>query len=247
MSDLSNTVKPGDNLNTAGFHMNWRQFFGSLLAYPAVKIIVNTQKDVFCQTISDKKIWIKDSHSVMYFNDKYVFSVEMPKPKFIPLSTYEGRDKRIVSVYRLNPEYFKKEIKGSDTTIMFNKAIDIVNLNKGYDIGQLVDILITTIAGYPNERKVNWFDQGSQRMVCSVSIATIIAAWRHEVLKVTGIDIPQPWKVLNPLAWKDEFIKKWNGHWDIGTTFPANFAVTNTHFNNEFILVGKFKGGKRIA
>jgi hypothetical protein len=37
------------------------------------------------------------------------------------------------------------------------------------------------------------------------------------------------------------------GHWDINMTMPANFAVTDTHFQKEFTLVGVFLKGKRIV
>lgn len=249
MSDLRDTLRPGDIINTAGMgksHGKWslKGWIEGLGIKAAVGIIVDTQADMFGAKIPPEKVpGHLDSHSMMFFGPDKVFSVEPPVPLYVPLSNYEGDDPRTVSVYRMNPAYFGRE---PDVALLRQAADAIINRHKGYDIGQLVDILITSIAGYPWAHKVNWFDQGSQRLVCSVGVASLIAFWRHEMKRLQGIDIPQPWKKLNPAAWPEGALKQYPGHWEIESTFPANYSTTFTHFSHEFTLVGKFRGGKRI-
>lgn len=247
MSDLSNTVIPGDFINSEGIKWSW-DLIDVAAGIIATNGISAAQRDVFCDTIPAKKLRYKDSHTMIYFGSNQLFTVQLPQPTYEDLEKRHGKgDTRIVSVYRMNPAYFGKTLDANDVAIMKSAADEIIAKHKGYDIGQLMDILVSTIAGYPFEQKSKTFDQGNDRLVCSVGCATVIAAWRHKLLQTTGVDIPQPWKVPNPNAFKSDFIKKYPGHWDIQTTFPANYAVTDTHFQNEFILVGRFKGGKRIA
>jgi hypothetical protein len=246
MSDLSEILKPGDIINTSGVHWS-KDIIDVSEGIIATGAITRTQKSIFCKRLSPQHVRCRDSHSMIYFAPDGIFSVQMPEAKYVNLSDHEGNDTRTVSVYRMNSKYFGLEIGPADAAIMKKAADEIIEKHCPYDIGQLLDILCNTVAGYPYAENSKLFDQGQDRIVCSVGCASIIAAWRHEVKEKTGKNIPRPWARLNPPAWDKKMLENYQGFWDVQVTFPALFAVTDTHFSSEFILVGQFKGGKKIA
>ena len=201
--------------------------------------IQQVQKGVF-----GRKSDYKDHHSMMYFCPEKTFSVEPPYPKWRDIESFGALG---VSIVRWN---LIRELNDNDVALLWEGAEKIIKEHKKYDIGQLVDFMISSIAGYPFDDSIKWFDEGKKRMVCSVAVASVIAYWRHKLLATTGEKIRQPFRTLNPTAWKKKFRRRFyqEGHWDINRTFPAMFVNCLTHFINDFRLIAEFdKHGNRIA
>jgi hypothetical protein len=202
----------------------------------------------------------KDDHSMIYFrnrtilnaigkNEKVkkilgtnrppfreVFSVEPPKATFISHDAYAGDN---ISVYR----YTIRPLTAKDIRIMLHAALPIL-LTK-YDYGQLLNIAVNQMLGYPFERKTSLFDFSRRRMVCSVGVAAVYQKWR-KILEATGEKVPpRLFSRLNPAKWSKEFRRKFeqNGsRWHVENTYPAHFANTD-FFNNEFRLVLRIERG----
>ena len=174
--------------------------------------------------IFKKEIWSKD------------FSVEPPVATYIPTEEYALDD---ITVYRPR----KRILSESDIKKMLHATLPIIDTK--YDYGQLVNILVNQILGYPYDEKVKWFDLGSKRKVCSVGVAVVYQKLR-KVLESEGIIIERLFSKLNKANWKDDFIKEFNelGRWNVENTYPAMFGITDTHFDNEFELILKMNKGK---
>jgi len=201
-----------------------------------------------------------DTHSTIYFQNKNIrkhigenekvkkilskekwgktFSVEPPVCTFIPVEDYALKE---ISIYR----YTKKKIDDKDIKIMIEGTLPI--LLTEYDYGQLGQIAINQIAGYPYEQKWDFLDFGSDKKVCSVGVASVYTYWRHQLEK-SGIKIPRIFSKLNEKMWDRDFVKKFyeegKGKWSVEQTYPANFSYSSTYFDNEFELILYMNNGK---
>jgi len=238
MALLKCFLMPGDIVNTRRFSSK-ETGIKKLEVLGAIAVINLDQMGVF----GIRSDW-HDHHTMMYFDDNHTFSVQPPVPKWLSLSDYCEEE---VSIFRWN---LVRPLRSYDVSLLYEGAEKIIRDGKGYDIGQLVDFLISSIAGYPFDDTIKWFDQGKGRMVCSVGTAFVTAYFRHKLFELTGEDLPQPFKTLNPKAWSKKFQERFNkeGHWDINRTFPACYANCLTHFQNDYKLVASFdKNGKRTG
>lgn len=224
---LIKKLKKGDVINTVA-RINKKNIFEFIKYKIAITFIVLTQKIVF-----GRKSNYFDSHTVIYFNKNKIFSVHPPKAEFITLDELIENSKQI-TVYRYNASEFEQK----DINYIEKECNKFVKEEKEYDIGQLVDILMNTIAGFPYKYKVKWFDQGRGNKVCSVGVAAMFTKWRHWAKKQNkNRKIPRLFSKLNKKAWSKRFIKKFEkngGKWNVEETFPANFANTEQMFNKEF-------------
>jgi hypothetical protein len=239
MSKLSELLQPCDIINFEENNWNGIGLFMRIAIAIGSAIIIADQKKVFGSTSR-----YKDHHTMMYFGKDDIFSVQPPKPTWLKLDEFEQGDNRILSVYRWNG----RKLIDKDIGIMKKAADRIIGWEKSYDIGQLVDFLISSIAGYPFDDKIKWFDFGRKHLVCSVGVASVMNHWRHTLWETTGEDIKQPFRQLNPDKWSPEFIEKFKhdgGYWRIDRTFPANYANPEM-FANEFTRIGRFKAGELI-
>lgn len=250
-SDLLKSIcKPGDVLNTKPINYNVfrgfkiSKFFKGIVdivtragVYIGLVGIKNAQKEVFGKSSN-----YEDTHTMLYIDWQHVFSVQLPYPKFDSLKDF---DDETISVYR----YTEKEFTDKDITFMYDTASKIIKGKHKYDMGQLVDFLVSTINGYPFDAENKLFDQGRYNLVCSVGVATIFNAWRKKYNKTHKKKLFQLFSILREATWSKEFIEKFNkqGYWDIDRTFPANFANTETHFRGEFKLIAKVQNGKIIG
>ena len=256
MSYLKTIVKAGDILNLEGYpKFDWKNLVWSLGVRGAVDLIVQFQRMVFCAKLHPNLVNYKDNHSMIYLGDNIVFSQEPPKATYHTLDDYDVANKHhIVSVYRMNPAYFGRALTDMDLVYLREGADILVSKGVPYSVGQNVDCGLNDLAGYPWSGSLQWFSgidyeelSRQTHLHCSMAVASIIAYWRHRTLETTGEDIPQPWKKLNPNAWRVEQIEKYPDHWDFNATHPANFATTDINFFNEFVRIGKFKQGNQIA
>lgn len=219
-------IKPGDIVNVSGAP-SWYDI-PLHIAYWGIR---TAQKGLFGKSSA----W-RDTHTMIYFADG-TFSVEPPKATYVPIEDYAMKD---ISFYR----YTKKDIYKADIEILRKGADQIIGTS--YDIGQLLDIAIGQVCGYPVEDKINIFDTGKKNVVCSVGAAAVYTYWRHELEKI-GIKLPRLFSKLNDKAWDKDFIRyyhKCGNKWSVERTYPANFANCKTHFDDEFELVLKMKAGE---
>jgi hypothetical protein len=235
---IHNDSKAGDIFNVRGADYSKYPLLKRIAYWIVIQIIVIYQLVVY-----GKKSNHLDHHTMIYFDEDHVFSVQPPKPLYLKLSECL-KDKEIISVYR----YTKKELNDWDIRQMRDACDKIIGANQPYDIGQLMDILIDGIAGYPYKKKFSLFDSGKWSMVCSVGGASVYNFLRHQLWFIQHYDMKQLFSKLNPEAWSPAFVKKFNKkhYWDIDRTSPANFANTNTHFDNEFELIGEYLLGNKI-
>lgn len=195
-----------------------------------------------------------DTHSMMYFKNSSirkhigsfknikqilkenkwgkVGSVEPPKATLIDTNELGNCD---IRVYR----YAKTQFTEQDVEILIKGWQPV--LGTMYDIGQLMAIEVSAIAGYPHVEKAKWLDWGCERKVCSVQIAADFAYWRHELEK-KGIYNDRLFSKLNNKNWNKNFIKKFK-RWDVERTYPSMISNSQTHFDGEFnLLLWIYKG-----
>lgn len=190
------------------------------------KILKNNEK---VQTIleNNKKPW------------KKVFSVEPPKATFI---TTEEFALEHITVYR----YTKKKFYSEDIKILLEATIPI--LLTQYDFGQLINIAVNQILGYPYDEKVLWFDFGCKMKVCSVGVGAIIQKWRKTLEAQEKPVPPRLFSKLNSHYWSKEFIEEFtkNGsRWNIENYYPAIFA-NSQYYDNEFKLILEMNKGEIV-
>lgn len=213
MEKLKKIIQPGDVVNIDG-SFNWYEFWLAI-AYWAIR---RAQKKLF----GEKSRWV-DTHTMLYLGAKKLFSVELPKCIYDTIDSVRGKK---VTVWR----YTKKELGKDDIKIMQKGAKKLVGTT--YDVGQLLNIAVNQILGYPYDEKVKWFDMGAKRKVCSVGVAYIYQYWRQK----TGKKVQRLFSELNSLYWEKWFVRDFyidGGRWNVENTYPANFANTEM-FNNEF-------------
>lgn len=210
---LQKNLKPGDIINTSGktdFTKPWL-----ILTQACIR---QHQKDLF-----GKASFYHDTHTEMFFGREKIFSVTAPKTKWEIL---EHVAKQEFSVYR----YTKKDLTDNDINIMLDSANKIIGTK--YDYGQLLDIAISQILGYPNIIKYKWFDMGRKRMVCSVGCRAIMEDLRHKLEQDGQETIPRLFNKLNPMYWTEKELKEFS-RVDVEATSPAHFA-NSRWFDGEY-------------
>lgn len=223
---IQKVIKPGDVINQVGERKWWE--FWLAVTHAAIQW---HQKKLFGKNSN----W-KDTHTMLYFDEKNTFSVEMPKAIMKPLHTYCLSN---LSIYRLRlteltPDFIKtlkaavKKMKGED-----------------YDIGQLLDIAINDLLGYDHQRRLTIFDFGKKKKVCSVGVRTAFEYLYKKRIKTPDFR-PGKWLFyeLNPEKWPPEAIQKYKGT-DVEATSPAHFANSD-YFCFEFDLIATFENGKQV-
>jgi len=182
-----------------------------------------------------KTILAKDSA-----NELQVFSVAPPKASFISIDVFALDT---VSVYRYAP----RTLAPRDIELMLQATLPL--LLTDYDFGQLADIGMNEILGYPFENKVRLFDFGEKKKVCATGVAIVFQKWRKELEK-EGITVQRLFSKLDPEHWKGkdklvkEFLKYGHG-WSIESTYPAQFANSD-YYSGEFRLVLRIEKGRVV-
>ena len=231
-------VKPADICNTAGHTSIF-----NLPTYIAYWAIRKAQHSLFTNAIqyynNPEHYLVKldpanDTHTTVFFDAQHTFSVEPPKAKFLNVEEYINDD---ISVYR-----YYRDLSGSDVNVMRNTAVTMIGFD--YDVGQLIDISINQILGYPGHNEVTIFDNGKNNHDCSAGAGIIYQAMR----KANHPDWPRLFSYLSPNYWSPQFIKKfkteYKSDWYVEFVYPCMFACSETHFASEFRLVWKSNKGK---
>ena len=93
----------------------------------------------------------RDTHTMLYFDDCYVFSVEPPRCRWWRLEELNDEN---ISVWR----YTKQGFTAHDIGIMCWAAHQMIGHK--YDKGQLVDFMINEALGYPDRLRYRVLDAG---------------------------------------------------------------------------------------
>jgi len=226
--EIRQIIKPGDVINQIG-HASWYDFF-SKLAYAAIrwhqKRLLGSKSNYY------------DTHSMLYIDPEYTFSVELPKATVKPLEDYCLSD---MSIYRLR----NKVLTRDEIDRMFLTSLSMCGEN--YDVGQLLDIAINNVLKYVGGlRRLKIFDFGEKKKVCSVGVRVVFEKLHQQLNPQAN----KKWlfRELNLDSWPSDSIiniANYKGT-DVEATSPAHFANSDL-FGHEFELIAKFKNGVRVG
>lgn len=185
------------------------------------KIIVLFQRMLFHGGFNE------DFHSMLYFDDEHIFSMEPPKAKYRKLDEFNNEE--ILSVYR----YVNFELGNNEILQLRNYADEFIG--QEYDIGELIDIAEMELLGKPYEYQ-NLFGITGYNVVCSVAVGKI---FNKLLLKKGCYKLFQNIQEenFNPAFFDGEY----KGEWSEYCYYPCMFANSQTHFENEFGTIGRFK------
>jgi hypothetical protein len=223
-------VQPGDVINfdsdTEWYNLHLK------LAYSCIR---KHQKKLF--GVSSR--W-RDTHTMLYFEDTKILSVEPPRTRWAKLQDFYDDN---ITIYR----YTKRELSAADMAIMREPAKDLIG--SIYDVGQLLDMLINRLMGYPHTIEYRVFDFSKYCKVCSVGARVCFEHLRKK-LKEQGDDSMQRlFSRFKYDTWeKRRVILAGNTEYrgvDVEATTPAHFANTDW-FDDEFQRVAEFRNGQRL-
>jgi len=143
-----------------------------------------------------KSNW-KDTHAMLYLTPHFVFSMDFPHGKWEKIQHVLERK---FSVYRgryVRYEKFRCEL--------WEIAHRIVP--RSYDVGDLLDFLISGILGYTRIRKIRIFEFSRRHMTCSVAVRAIFERLRKDEELKGNFLIPRLFDKI-----------------DVEMTTPAHFA-----------------------
>jgi len=129
------------------------------------------------------KNW-KDTHTVTFvgdahgrFNEPTIFECTFPRAKYTPLSEWYKPEEKEYTINRYAdaiPNY-----EGESIMLNVFNAVD----GTFYDVGNLIDIVILDILGYPTNDWKAIIDFGKEKMVCSVVARAAQMKWYNTQLK----------------------------------------------------------------
>lgn len=234
LAEVKSFLQAGDTVNTSG-RAHWWEFWYRL-SYRGIR---SNQKRIF----GPQSIW-HDTHCMLYLDADRTLSVEPPKGRWLKVEDY-CLDRLSIWRFQKHPVPFQP----AEIRVMADHAEKHL-IGKVYDVGQLMDILINTILGYPNVLRYRCVDFGKKLKVCSVGVRVLYEALRKHLENSGQPAFPRLFQKINPLApWPGGIFPQSRipGKYgvDIEATAPAHFA--NSHyFDSEFRLVAIFDSGWRI-
>jgi len=153
-------MRPGDVILIDG-SVKWYRIFMKFVHF----MIRLYQKRLF-----GKKSAYRDTHAILYIFPGHIFSQDFPVGKWEKI---EDVLKQKFTVYRnrwVDYEKFKYELH--------EIALEIIG--RPYDVGDLLDFLISGILGYTKKRKIRFFEFSRRHMTCSVAVRTILERLRKD-------------------------------------------------------------------
>lgn len=190
--EIIKLIKPGDVIlleGTAESH----QFFTKFLHF----MIRWYQRRLF-----GKNSNYKDTHAMLYIFPGFIFSMDFPVGKWECLDTVLSQR---FTVYRgTKAEYvdFWREL--------YEIASRIVH--RPYDVGDLLDFLISGILGYTDVRRIRFFEFSRRYTTCSVAVRTIFERLRKNQELDGNYFIPRLFEGV-----------------DVEMTTPAHFANSDKY------------------
>jgi len=144
-----------------------------------------------------RKSHYKDTHAMLYLTPYFIFSMDFPVGKW---ETIQYVLNQKFTVYRgryVNYEKFRSELYEIAKGIVY----------RPYDVGDLLDFLISGILGYTRIRKIRFFEFSRRYMTCSVAVRSIFERLRKDEELKNNFMIP---KLFSDI--------------DVEMTTPAHFA-----------------------
>ncbi|MBI5059559.1 hypothetical protein HZB60_07265 [candidate division KSB1 bacterium] len=126
---------------------------------------------------------LKAVHSIIHLGGNQWLSCQAPKAKRITLELLPDRRysfHRYKHIDRFGPV-------NSPAWAAFDQAVRAID-GTDYDYGQLVDIMLRQVLGFPFLKKLSIFDLGRRQKVCSVACHTILL----KAYKASGEGYPGP-------------------------------------------------------
>lgn len=230
LADVVKFLRPGDVINLSGTSHWWE--FWYMIANAGIR---GNQKRIF----GLQSIW-DDTHCMLYLDPDHTLSVQLPRAKWCTPADY-CRERLSIWRFTKHARFTEDEIK-----VMRDYADEHL-IGTTYDVGQLMDILVNTILGYPNVVHDRIFDWGKNLKVCSVGVRVLLERLRQVLDENGQPSFGKLFRKLNPLApwpggvFPQSRIPDQYGV-DVEATAPAHFA--NSHyFDNEFTLIAVFDDG----
>jgi len=224
-------LQPGDVINLSE-RAPWWQFWWRV----PYAMIRRNQERIFGR----QSIW-HDTHCMLYLDPDHTLSVQVPRAKWRKPADY-CRDR--ISIWRFTK--YPMPFTADEIQVMRDYA-DVHLIGTLYDVGQLLDILINTILGYPNVLHYRIFDFGKNLKVCSVGVRVLLERLRQVLDQNGQPSFDKLFRKLNPLApwpggvFPQSKIPDQYGV-DVEATAPGHFA--NSHyFDHEFELIAVFDQG----
>jgi len=213
---VSRIIRPGDVIS-----LDERSTMLSPFKYIGLRGIRTYQKELFGES-SD---W-RPTHTVLYFSDDKVFSMTYPVARW---ETLEYQTKQRFKVLR----YTKRRYTQQHIDMMYKTAEQF--LGSRYDIGDLVDIMINKILGYPHEKKIAVFESSKQLKVCSTAVRTIQEKLRKDLEQQGDFSFGRLFNVLDRGKWLSHQIEEFT-RTHVEMTTPGHY--TNSEwFDHEFIQI----------
>jgi hypothetical protein len=231
LANVQEFLKPGDVVNISGRDHWWEPWY--VVANAGIR---GNQKRIF----GLQSNW-HDTHSMLYLDPEHTLSVQPPRAKWrTPVDYCRER----LSIWRFTKHGSK--FADSDIQVMRDHAeAHLIGIT--YDVGQLLDILVNRILGYPNVLKYRIFDWGKNLKVCSVGVRVLFEKLRQVLDDKGQPSFKKLFRKLNPLAswpggvFPQSRIPDQYGV-DVEATAPAHFA-NSRYFDNEFELIALFDDG----
>ncbi len=223
-------VKPGDVIN---FDSTSEWYNMHILAgYWSIR---RHQKALFGSTSR----W-RDTHTMLMLAEDELLSVEQPRTRWARLENlYDDK----ITVWR----YTKRELSGSDIDVMREAAEDLIG--SVYDVGQLTDLAVKRVMGYPHSIEYCVCDFSRYCKVCSVGVRVCYEHLRKKLKEQGDDSMKRLFSSFRYDTWdhNDAMVAsntECRGV-DLEATTPAHFA-NSRDFDGEFELVCEFHDGIQI-
>jgi len=133
-----------------------------------------------------KSNW-KVTHAMLYLTPYFIFSMDFPHGQWEKIQYVLERKFSVYRARYVRYEKFRTELYGIANRIVY----------RPYDVGDLLDFLISGILGYTKIRKIRFFEFSRRHMVCSVAVRAIFERLR-KIEELNGnFMIPKLFKDIN--------------------------------------------------
>jgi len=185
-------LKPGDVILIEG-SAKWYRLITKFIHF----MICWYQRRLF-----GKKSHYKDTHAMLYLTPHVIFSMDFPSGKWEKIQYVFNQKFTVYRSRYVNYEKFRTEL--------YDIAIRIIY--RPYDVGDLLDFLISGILGYTRIRKIRFFEFSRRYMTCSVAVRSIFERLRKDKELENNFTIPKLFRDI-----------------DVEMTTPAHFANSDKY------------------
>ncbi|NMB76926.1 MAG: hypothetical protein GYA21_17575 [Myxococcales bacterium] len=235
---LEAVLKPGDVINIDS-RARWYKFWYRI----PYALIRSHQKRIF----GEWSRW-RDTHTMLYLGPQFgahsTFSVEPPTARYLPLSDFCFSH---LSIYR-----HRTFVVGPAEALIMDQACHPL-AGTVYDVGQLLDIMVNRILGYPQVVHYRCFDFSRRCKVCSVGARIAYEHLRHVLEGQGNTSLAKLFSTVRPqgtpvgsgvIRWGPDGPppSQFGSGVDVEATAPAHFA-NSEYFGDEFVKAAEFDYG----